>query len=104
MITSNETKKLLREYLQSENLTQIQFADMIGKSEVTLSRWLSPSRELPPNTRRSIIFAVEMCKRNGKPAAYAAIETRADIEAAILDFPDFTPGEKVKFIKFIKAL
>lgn len=55
-MTSNEAKAALVEFLKTNRIDQKEFAEMIGKSEVTISRWLNSDKPLSASNINAIQF------------------------------------------------
>lgn len=55
-MTSNEAKAALVDFLKTNRIDQKEFAEMIGKSEVTISRWLNSDKPLSASNINAIQF------------------------------------------------
>ncbi len=66
MMKSEEAKEVLRDFLREYKIDQKDFAKMIGKSEVTISRWLNNDKPLSESNINAIRFVI--WSHSGKPA------------------------------------
>ena len=57
-MTSEEAKAELSAFLKENRIEQREFAQMIGKSEVTISRWLNSGKPLTPANINAIRFII----------------------------------------------
>lgn len=57
-MTSQEAKTYLLEFLRKNKIDQKEFAKMIGKSEVTISRWLNSGKPLTEANINAIKFVI----------------------------------------------
>lgn len=67
-MTSNEAKAALVDFLKTNRIDQKQFAEMIGKSEVTISRWLNSDKPLSAANINAINFIIWSYDKNDSPA------------------------------------
>lgn len=81
---SQEAKKVLRDFLREYKIDQKEFAKMIGKSEVTISRWLNNDNQLSASNINAIRFII--WSHSGNPTEKGAESTPGN--ARVL-----TPGE-----------
>ena len=65
-MTSDEAKATLVDFLKTNRIDQKEFAEMIGKSEVTISRWLNSDKPLSASNINAIQFILwSHAKKNG---------------------------------------
>jgi len=64
------TKEELRDFLKKHNLTQIKFAQLIGKKRGTIHRWINGNSVIPPyvefyikNIEKDLDNAAEILKK-----------------------------------------
>jgi len=63
-MTSVDIKKQLIDFLQTNRIEQKEFAKMIGKSEVTISRWLNSDKKLSDANINAISFIIKIYSAN----------------------------------------
>lgn len=83
---SQDIKKILRNFLREYKIDQKEFAGMIGKSEVTISRWLNNDKPLSESNINAIRFII--WSHSGKLVEAEAEKMRGDARF-------LTPGELV---------
>lgn len=114
-MTSKEAKQCLLDFLRENRIEQKEFAKMIGKSEVTISRWLNSDKELSESNINAIKFIIwsYSSKKHNKvsrpseisfnvpPAQFAPLLTiaqAASIQPTALGLPIIEDGETSGFI------
>ncbi len=100
-MNSDEAKHALREYLKRSRIEQKEFAAMIGKSEVTVSRWLAPGSALSKANINTIDFFLRLQDGGSSISPEAAVENFRNALLRRLIALDIAPGAKEAVLRCV---